>query len=911
MNTIRSRLLTSMVVTGLVPLIVVLVPLGTVLNNNILQRERDKLSETSRQLGRLLGEVTDRTTRELATLQSNPFLSDPAGDLEAKIREMHRLVRIYEVYSDISLYDSDGFLLGSTSSEHPAFREYGDWFRKSLAGEIVLSHPHRILGKPGLYLTVYLPVEFQDIRREGVGTTNGKRAKTGRGGGRGQVIKASLSFARIIDTLDETNLSRDHRVFLLDSLGNLLSGVDQARLLEKFAPGIPAKRWLEEPVGTYTGPDGVPYLYAREVIPPGVTKVDSPWIVLTMKPMNQVTAVIRQALFALIAAALLMMLVAGTLGVFLARVISRPLERIGAVAASIAAGDLSVRADETGGSSETRSLASLFNGMVLELAEHREGLEKLVASRTESLHHSQADLERANARLHAAIESTNNGFLVEDLLGEIALVNDLFPALLGFKPGEAVSTEDILAAIAERGGFTRERAAAWIAKRAEGGIIDEEVVLSLPEKRVLDVYSSPIRDLRGNVVGRVWTAVDLTEQRQLEEEFRQSQKMEAVGQLAGGIAHDFNNLLAGILGNLALVKMELGEAQSDEARESLAHAIKAGERAADLVKQLLGFSRRSRLDLKSCDANLVLSEVRDILSATIDRRIHIELNLEPAPWRVMADVGMLGQVIMNMAVNAKDAMPKGGRLKLISGNRVLSAAELRSHPEIPPGEFLCLSVEDEGDGMPPEVQAKIFEPFFTTKEPGKGTGLGLATCFGIVKQLGGWIDFRSAPGEGTRFDIYLPRSAAAESGESAAVVAGPGSDPGLAPSRSGETILLVDDEALVRRIGRTLLTKLGYHVLEAADGLEALEMCRTRGDEIRLVLLDLTMPNLTGKETFGRIRETHPGLPVLICSGYLVDLDEFTRDYGECPDGFVQKPYRFEDMAEMVRETLDRQSHAA
>jgi PAS domain S-box-containing protein len=549
--------------------------------------------------------------------------------------------------------------------------------------------------------------------------------------------------------------------------------------------------------------------------------------------------------------------------------------------------------------------------MVVELADHREGLEKLVASRTESLHRSQSELERANARLQAAIESTNNGFLVEDLFGDIAVVNDLFLTLLGFEAGEAVSTDKILDAFAERGSFARDRAEDWLAKRGRGGIIDEEVVLSLPEKRVLDVYSSPIRDLRGNVVGRVWTAIDLTEQRQLEEELRQSQKMEALGQLAGGIAHDFNNLLAGILGNLVLVKMELGEAQSDEARESLAHAIKAGERAADLVKQLLGFSRRSRLDLKPCDANFVLSEVRDILSATIDRRIHLELNLEPAPWRVMADVGMLGQVIMNMAVNAKDAMPKGGRLKLISGNRVLSAADLRSHPEIAPGEFVCLSVEDEGGGMSPEVQAKIFEPFFTTKEPGKGTGLGLATCFGIVKQLGGWIDFRSALGEGTRFDIYLPRSAAAESGDSAAVVAGPGSDPGLTPSRSGETILLVDDEALVRRIGRTLLTKLGYHVLEAADGLEALEMCRTHGDEIRLVLLDLTMPNLTGKETFGRIRESHPGLPVLICSGYLVDLDEFTRDYGACPDGFVQKPYRFEDMVEMVRETLDRESHAA
>ncbi|MCB1203713.1 MAG: response regulator, partial [Verrucomicrobiae bacterium] len=376
-------------------------------------------------------------------------------------------------------------------------------------------------------------------------------------------------------------------------------------------------------------------------------------------------------------------------------------------------------------------------------------------------------------------------------------------------------------------------------------------------------------------------------------------------------AHDFNNLLAGILGNLALVRMELGDQATDDARESLMHAIKAGERAAELVKQLLGFSRRSRMDLKPCEANLVLAEVRNILAATIDRRIQIEMDLEPSPWRVVADVGMLGQVIMNMAVNAKDAMPNGGRLHLRSSNRNLNSADLRGHPEVVPGDFICLSVEDEGEGIPLEVQSKIFEPFFTTKPPGKGTGLGLATSFGIVKQLGGWIDFHSVPGEGTRFDIYLPRSTSAEAGDSSALIGTQAPDRGLEPSRSGETILLVDDEALVRRIGRTLLTKLGYRILEAADGLEALEICREKGDEISLVLLDLTMPNLTGKETFAKLHEMKPDLSVLICSGYLVDLSEFTQECGACPDGFVQKPYSFGDMADMVRKTLDRQWHAA
>jgi signal transduction histidine kinase/CheY-like chemotaxis protein/HAMP domain-containing protein len=897
MNTIRGRLLTSMMMTGLVPLILVLVPLGAVLKRNMLEQEKEKLSETSRQLGRLVAEVTDRTSRELASLQSNPLLSDPNGDIDVKLKEMHRLVRIFEVYSDISLYDSEGFLLGSTAEDHPSFREYSDWFRNAMKGKVSLSHPQRVLGKDGLYLTVYLPIEG------GGGSKSGDR----------QVLKARLSFARVVSILSDGSLSSGNTVYLLDALGNRLSGGDPSQLMEKFDTAVPSDHWFERSTGIYQPKDGSSFLFAREVLPPSVTNVDSPWIVLSMKPMEEVTGVVRQGTLALVAVAVCMMLMAAALGVFLSKLISRPLERIGDAAAKVAAGDLAVRADADEGSVEMRVLASIFNRMLGEIADHRESLEKLVASRTESLNLSQSELERANARLQAAISSTKNGFLVEDLEGGVSVVNGLFLSLIGSEPdqGSVVSADEILSAFEQPGGISPSMADDWRKRRAAGGIIDHEVVLGLAEKRVLQVYSAPIRDRRGNLIGRVWSLQDLTEQRQLEEGLRQSQKMEAVGQLAGGIAHDFNNLLAGVLGNLALVKMDLGDEGGVEARESLSHAIKAGERAAELVKQLLGFSRRSRMDLKPCDANLVLAEVRDILAATIDRRIQIELDLNATPWRVMADVGMLGQVFMNMAVNAKDAMPNGGHLFLRSSNCKLTAADLRAHPEVVPGDFVCLSVEDEGEGIPLEVQAKIFEPFFTTKAPGKGTGLGLATSFGIVKQLGGWIDFHSEPGKGTRFDIYLPRSRAAEAGDSSALLGTTVGEPKLAHSRKGEAILLVDDEALVRRIGRTLLTKLGYEILEAADGLEALEICRAKGDSIGLVLLDLTMPNLTGKETFARLHEMLPDLPVLICSGYLVDLNEFTQECGACPDGFVQKPYSFGDMADMVRKTLDRQNHAA
>ena len=898
MNTIRARLLASMMLTGLVPLIIVLVPMATVLNRNLRNQEEEKLADTARQLGRLIAEVTDRTSRELSSLQSNPLLADPAGSLEVKLEEMRRLVKIYEVYSDISLYDSGGFLLGSTASEHPAFREYSDWFRSALRGKVTLSQPQRILGKEGLYLTVFLPVEYQ---------------KSAEPESSRQVIKARLSFARIMSVLDGGRIDGGSSVFLLDSLGNTLSGRETSRLMEKFDSSVPAWKWLNNSIGTYASPEGKSFVFASEVLPGSVTNVGSDWVVLALKPMSEVTAVIRQSVLTLIAAALCMLVVASVLAVYLSKRMSRPLVSLGEVAQRVAGGDLQMRANEIEGPNETRSLAALFNRMVGELAQHREGLEQLVATRTECLNQSQSELESAGARLQAAIESTNNGFLVEDINGNVAVVNDLFLTLLGIdhETFNSKRASEILGAFTGPGGISAKTEQEWRARRAANELIDCEVSLCLPERRVLHIYSAPVRDLRGNLVGRVWNTQDLTGQRELEEGLRQSQKMEAVGQLAGGVAHDFNNLLAGILGNLTLVQMELGPTLSGEGCESLTQAVKAGNRAVELVRQLLGFSRRSRMDLKPCDANLVLVEVRDLLAATIDRRITIELDLEASPWRTMADVGMLGQVIMNMSVNAKDAMSKGGKLKLRSSNRVLTESDLRTHPDVSPGDFICLSVEDDGEGIPPEVQTKIFEPFFTTKAPGKGTGLGLATSFGIVKQIGGWIDFTSAPGEGTCFDIYLPRNQAAEAGTSPALLASSVANPELAPSRQGETILLVDDEALVRRIGRTLLSKLGYEILEAADGLEALDICRTRGNSISLVLLDLTMPNLSGKETFAGLREILPDLPVLICSGYLVDLNEFTRECGACPDGFVQKPYSFEDMAAIVRKTLDHQSHAA
>ncbi|MCB1085856.1 MAG: HAMP domain-containing protein, partial [Verrucomicrobiae bacterium] len=591
-----------MIVTGLVPLIIVLIPLLTVLSRNLREIEEEKVSDLSRQLSRHVAEVMDRSARDLESLVTNPFLSDHQGKIEDKLSEMNRLVSVYEAYSDLSLYDKNGYLIESTTEDYPSHRDYTSWFKDALEGKTTISQPQRKIGSEGLFLTVYLPVKSKEGSIE-------------------QVIKARLSFDRVMSLLRGVHVGENGKILLLDSLGNVICDNDLERLKEKFDPEKSPSDWLLNPVGTYSDPKGNEYLYSAEVLPKALTHVDSHWVVLAMKPMTEVMAVTRQAQATLAAATVGMIAVAMVLGWFLSLKISLPLERIGHVARLVAGGDLGVRATG-GGAEEIDQLATSFNQMVSELSQHRSGLESLVLSRTESLRRSQSDLERTSARLQAAFDSTNNGFLVEDSGGDVAVVNDLFLALTGASREELAgdSERSVLSVFTGDWEIPEGGLESWESKVGADEVIDAEVTHFGEDEKILHVFSSSIQDHRGKKVGRVWTVQDLSEQRRLEASLRQSQKMEAVGQLAGGVAHDFNNLLTGILGNLALVELDLEKEGGEENQEHLRCAIRAGERAAELVKQLLGFSRRSRMDLKVCDPSAVLTEVRDILTATIDPR---------------------------------------------------------------------------------------------------------------------------------------------------------------------------------------------------------------------------------------------------------------------------------------------------
>lgn len=418
------------------------------------------------------------------------------------------------------------------------------------------------------------------------------------------------------------------------------------------------------------------------------------------------------------------------------------------------------------------------------------------------------------------------------------------------------------------------------------------------EYRWIEDHQSVIRGRDGSPIAICGVAFDVTERRRREEESRllreqllHAQKMESLGTLAGGIAHDFNNLLMGIMGNLSLIRMR--HAESVFPLEWLDEIEGCVQSAAGLTRQILGFARRGRYEVKPVDLVTVAENQAALLQRSY-KRVAVRSQHPPGLWHVMADRGQIEQVLLNLLLNAVEAMAEGGVLGVETKNMEVNgvAADLL---DVPVGRFVRLSVTDTGTGMDRETQERIFEPFFTTKGLGRGTGLGLATVFGILRNHGGAVTVDSELGRGTTFDVYLP--ACAEEVEKAS-----GTGPDL--RRGGETVLVVDDEEPVRRVCAAILAALGYDVLVAGGGPEALEMLRQPPRPIGLVLLDMVMPQMNGRQTLAALRRIEPSLKVLLCSGYgpEAEMEDLLRDRRV---GFLHKPFSVEQLSEKLRQVLD------
>jgi two-component system cell cycle sensor histidine kinase/response regulator CckA len=496
-------------------------------------------------------------------------------------------------------------------------------------------------------------------------------------------------------------------------------------------------------------------------------------------------------------------------------------------------------------------------------------------------------------RYRLVTENIADAVFLLELDGRIALGNRSAEVITGYPQAELLG-RSIFSLLPEDG--AREARARLSSVRAGADVppfFEVELTRKDGARVLIEVHvTSIVKD--GQPVARLGVARDITERRYLEDQLRQAQKMEGIGRLAAGVAHDFNNLLTAIGGRCYLVLNAV--TSENPIRREIEIIQDAAERAAKLTHQLLAFSRKQILDPCVLDLNATVTGIEPLLRRMIREDIEIATALDSAAGRVKADAGQIEQVLLNLAVNASDAMPNGGWLTLATGNVTLDEAYARTHAEVEPGPYVMLSVSDTGHGMTAEVQAHIFEPFFTTKEVGKGTGLGLATVYGIAKQSGGHITVHSEPGHGAAFKLYLPR-----------VEEAPGTAEPARPTeitrRGSETVLLVEDDEPLRTLAREILSLQGYTVLDAISPSEALRLADVHPGPIHLLLTDVVMPQMNGRQVADRLLAARPGLKVLFMSGYA---DAAIVEHGVLEPGthFLQKPFTPDGLSRKIREAL-------
>jgi two-component system cell cycle sensor histidine kinase/response regulator CckA len=518
-------------------------------------------------------------------------------------------------------------------------------------------------------------------------------------------------------------------------------------------------------------------------------------------------------------------------------------------------------------------------------------------------------LREAFTALQGLFAASDEGVLVVDAQGSIIASNAKLDDFLG-KPVEEVAGRDstrVLNALIER---FQEKAVitAWIEKSAaslEGQ--DETPPLISNDNRVFSLRSSPMRTDAGEVIGRIWIVKDRSEMRVLENQLRESQKMGTIGQLAGGIAHDFNNLLTAIRGNLTLAELTPASNQAG-VRDKLQNANHATTRAAELVKSLLGYSRRSTgiAVRKATNLKRLLADVQNLLKHSVDPRVTIQMRGGMDASYATGDATQIEQVMLNLCLNARDALPADKGVIEIAVENVTHRMPSKSAGSNEASDFVMLVVRDNGHGISEEHRQRIFEPFFTTKAGSKGTGLGLSTAQDIIREHGGWIEFDSEVGRGSEFRVFLPRLHSPEEiEEETPIDNGPAIN---APAGGQTTILVVDDEAPVRSIAMNMLGFLGYRVLEACDGQQALDILLRSKEKVDAVLLDIYMPKLSGRDTFKELRAVGNDVPVVVCSGFVIDPDEFTiLSQGRTPPvDIMLKPYSLDGLSKALAKAVQK-----